>query len=144
MRSKRLVRAICVTAGFAAAIALLTSIGLAKDAGQYKVLKTARVGAEGGYDYISADVKGRRLYVPRGGQAGQVMVFNLDTLASVGSVSGVASGGVAVDPKSHHGFSTTKPITMWDLNTLAKIKTIDVDGRPDGILFDPFNQRVWV
>jgi DNA-binding beta-propeller fold protein YncE len=33
---------------------------------------------------------------------------------------------------------------MWDSKTLALIKTIDVQGGPDGILFDPFNQRVWV
>ena len=130
-------------------IATAMSVGIASaqspsTPGPYKVLKTVKAGAEGGYDYIFADVKDRRLYVPRGGQAGQVMVFNLDTLASAGSVAGVASGGATVDPKSHHGFSTTKPITMWDAKTLAKIKTIDVDGRPDGILCDPFNQRVWV
>jgi DNA-binding beta-propeller fold protein YncE len=113
-------------------------------AGPYKVLKTARVGGEGGYDYIFADVKGRRLYVPRGGPNGQVMVFDLDTLASVGAVVDVQAGGATVDPKSHHGFSTTKPITMWDTNTLKTIKTIDVDGRPDGILFDSYNERVWV
>jgi DNA-binding beta-propeller fold protein YncE len=33
---------------------------------------------------------------------------------------------------------------MWDTKTLATIKTIDVEGGPDGIMFDPFNQRVWV
>jgi DNA-binding beta-propeller fold protein YncE len=33
---------------------------------------------------------------------------------------------------------------MWDSITLKVIKTIDVDGRPDGILFDPYNERVWV
>lgn len=33
---------------------------------------------------------------------------------------------------------------MWDTETLATIKTIDVDGGPDGILFDPFNGRVHV
>ena len=33
---------------------------------------------------------------------------------------------------------------MWDTNTLKVIKTIDVDGRPDGIMFDPYNERVWV
>ena len=33
---------------------------------------------------------------------------------------------------------------MWDTKTLATIKTIDVQGGPDGILFDPFNERVWV
>lgn len=145
MRQKRLVRTICLTGGFVAAIAAVASIGWAQDASPYKVLKTARVGGEGGYDYIFADVGARRLYIPRGGQAGgQVMVFNLDTLESVGSVPDVRSGGATVDPKSHHGFSTTKPLTMWDANTLKTIKTIDVDGRPDGILCDPFNSRVWV
>src|SRR6266699_3606719 len=33
---------------------------------------------------------------------------------------------------------------MWDTKTLATIKSIDVDGGPDGILFDPFNARVYV
>lgn len=112
--------------------------------GPYKVLKTAKVGGEGGYDYIFADVSARRLYIPRGGQNGQLTVFNLDTLEPEGSIAGVSSGGATVDPKSHHGFSTTKPITMWDATTLKTIKTIDVDGRPDGIMCDPFNQRVWV
>jgi len=132
---------------FAAAIAMSASIGLAQHAptaGPYKVLKTAKVGGEGGFDYITADVEGRRLYVPRNGPMGQLTVFNLDTLEPAGSIPGVKSGGAAVDPKSHHGFSTTKPITMWDAGTLKVIKTIDVDGRPDGIMFDPYNERVWV
>src|SRR4029077_14560392 len=50
----------------------------------------------------------------------------------------------AVDPKSHHGFSTTRSITMWDFKTLQAIKTLDTDGGPEGIMFDPFNERVWV
>jgi DNA-binding beta-propeller fold protein YncE len=33
---------------------------------------------------------------------------------------------------------------MWDTKTLAVLKTIDVQGNPDGILFDSFNERVWV
>jgi hypothetical protein len=129
-------------------MAMLSSLGSAQNAataGPYKVLKTAKVGGEGGYDYIFADSEVRRLYIPRGSQTGgQVMVFNLDTLESAGSIPDVRSGGATVDPKSHHGFSTTKPLTMWDANTLKVIKTIDVDGRPDGILCDPYNARVWV
>jgi hypothetical protein len=129
-------------------MAMLSSLGSAQSAataGPYKVLKTAKVGGEGGYDYILADSEARRLYIPRGGQTGgQVMVFNLDTLDSAGSIPDVRSGGATVDPKSHHGFSTTKPLTMWDANTLKVIKTIEVDGRPDGILCDPYNARVWV
>jgi YVTN family beta-propeller protein len=35
---------------------------------------------------------------------------------------------------------------MWDTKTLALIKTIEIDAksRPDGILADPFNQRIYV
>jgi hypothetical protein len=131
----------------AAAVAMAASTGFTQNAptvGPYKVLKTAKVGGEGGYDYIFADVEGRRLYLPRGGPTGQLMVFNLDTLESVGAVADVRAGGATVDPKSHHGFSTTKPLTMWEATTLKVIKTIDVDGRPDGILCDPYNARVWV
>lgn len=144
----RLTRPILFAVTLACTIAIfafMASAQSAPTAGPYKVLKTVKAGGDGGYDYIFADVEARRLYVPRGGQTGgQVMVFNLDTLESAGSIPDVRSGGATVDPKSHHGFSTTKPLTMWDANTLKVIKTIDVDGRPDGILTDPFNSRVWV
>src|SRR5487761_2094908 len=33
--------------------------------GPYKVLQRARVGGEGGWDYIYADVEGRRIYITR-------------------------------------------------------------------------------
>jgi hypothetical protein len=128
------------------AMMMSASIGMAQHgaaSGPYKVLKTAKVGGEGGFDYVSADVEGRRLYMPRSGAMGQLRVFNLDTLEPLGTMD-IHSGGAVVDPKSHHGFSTTKPITMWDASTLKVIKTIDVDGRPDGIMFDPYNERVWV
>jgi len=75
---------------------------------------------------------------------GHLSVFNLDTLDPVGDIPGVSSGGATVDPTTHHGFSTTKPVTMWDADSLKIIKTIDVDGRPDGIMFDPYNERVWI
>lgn len=140
-------RPFCLAVLFAAAMATLAFTGLAQQgpsAGPYKILKTVRVGGEGGFDYIFADVKGRRLYTPRGGAKGHLAVFNLDTLEPAGEIENVSSGGATVDPKSHHGFSTTKPITMWDSQTLKVIKTIDVGGRPDGIMFDPYNERVWV
>jgi hypothetical protein len=33
---------------------------------------------------------------------------------------------------------------MWDSKTLMPIKTIDVQGGPDGIMYDAFNDRIWV
>jgi WD40 repeat protein len=129
------------------AILLLASIGSAQQAstsGPYKVLTTAKTGGDGGFDYVYADSVGRRLYIPRTGTSPRITVFNLDTLAPVGEIAGASAHGAAVDPKSNHGFASSKPVVMWDTKTLATIKTIDVQGNPDGILFDSFNERVYV
>jgi len=111
--------------------------------GPYKVLKTVKVGGDGGFDYVYADSIGRRLYVPRNGPTGRVTVFDLDTLAPVGEIPNAVGHGVIVDSKTNHGFLTSNPIVMFDSKTLATIKTIDVQGNPDGIFFDPFNQRFY-
>src|SRR5271170_6246489 len=144
LRRRSFMKKLCLA--FAATVGISVSVGFAAQApaGSYKVLKTVKVGGDGGFDYISADVEGRRLYVPRSGPMGQLTVFNLDTLEPAGAIAELHSGGAVVDPQSHHGFSTTRPeITMWDASTLKVIKTIAVDGRPDGIMFDPFNERIW-
>src|SRR6266436_9151022 len=104
----------------AVAIAMFAPIGLAQHAGPYKVLKTARVGGEGGWDYIYADVAGRRLYIPRRGSPAtpaiptRLTIFDLDTLAPVGEIAGIGGNGAAVDPKSSHGFTSSKPVSMFD------------------------------
>ena len=130
----------------AAGVATLASIGLAQQSqatGPYSVLKTAKVGGDGGFDYVFADAVGRRLYVPRSGPAARITVFDLDTLEPAGEVPNVNGHGAVVDPKTNHGFLTSKPVVMFDSKTLAVIKSIDVQGNPDGILFDPFNERVY-
>jgi len=136
---KSLAVSLISAAALAAGLAMLASAD-----GPYKVLKTAKVGGDGGFDYVYADEAGRRLYIPRTGPTPRIAVYNLDTLASVGEIPKASAHGAAVDPKSHHGFGSSKPVVMWDTKTLATIKTIDVQGGPDGILFDPFNERVWV
>jgi DNA-binding beta-propeller fold protein YncE len=121
----------------------------AQTSGPYKILKTQKVGGNGGFDYVNADPDGRRLYVARRAdqatnQPARISVFDLDTLAPVGELPNVNAHGVAIDPKSGHGFASSKPVTMFDTKTLKVLKTIDVDGSPDGLLFDPFNERVHV
>ena len=116
--------------------------------GPYKVLKTARVGGEGGWDYIYADAAGRRLYIPRRGNneiPTRLAIFDLDTLQPAGEIAGVGGQGAAVDPKTGHGFTSSKPVSMFDTKTKQLIKTIDVGAAaPDGILFDAFNERVYI
>jgi DNA-binding beta-propeller fold protein YncE len=139
-------RSFCLASVLAVGIALLASLGSAQQSpasGPYKVLRTVKVGGEGGFDYVYADAAGRRLYVPRSGPTGRITVFNLDTLAPTGEIPDVKGHGAIVDPKSNHGFVTSKPVVMFDSKTLKVIKTIDVEGNPDGILFDPYNERIY-
>src|ERR1035438_6389085 len=97
-------------------IAMIACIAIAQapTAGPYKVLKTAKVGGDGGFDYVYADSAGRRLYIPRTGPNPRITVFNLDTLEKVGEIPNASAHGAAVDPKSGHGFATSRPIVMWD------------------------------
>src|SRR5262247_1313207 len=154
------------TALFVACVcALLTSVALAFQAptdGPYKVLKTARVGGEGGTDYIFADPVGRRLYITRGVTQAQpatdtrpevpafekrLTIFDLDTLAPVGTIPGVGGNGATVCPNTGHGFTSDHPdLSMFDVKTMKLIKTIPVPTgfRADGIYCDTSNDRVYI
>ena len=132
---------------FALTVALLASLGWTQEAsaeGPYKVLKTVKAGGDGGWDYVSADVEGRRLYFARTGPTPRMMVYDLDTIEPVGEIATGNAHGAAIDPKSGHGFITSKPLVMFDTKTLMALKTIDVQGNPDGHLFDPFSQRAYI
>src|SRR5260370_38709810 len=89
-----------------AVTAMIASTGLA----QYKIIKTAKGGGAGGFDYTYADSVGRRLYVPRSGQGARVSVFDLDTLAPVREIANTNRPGAPARPKSHHGFASTTPV----------------------------------
>lgn len=131
----------------AVATALLAGMSLAQlapTAGPYKATKT-KVGGEGGTDYIYADADARRLYIARTGKdTPRVTVFNLDTLAPEPDIPGTNAHGVVVSTKSSHGFVSSKPIQMFDSKTLMPIKTIEVMGNPDGMLYDAFNDHVYI
>jgi len=149
----------------AGVVALLTSLGLAFQAqsdGPYKVLKTAKVGGEGGTDYIFADTTGRRLYITRGAVAARpatdttpevpafekrLTIFDLDTLAPVGTIPGVGGNGATVCQKTGHGFTSDHPQpSMFDVKTMKLIKTIEVPTgfSADGIYCDNSNDRVYI
>ncbi len=128
--------------------AVMPSIALAQEEGgvsaSYSIVSTTKVGGAGGWGTLYADADARRLYIPRTGQQARIAVLDLDSLKQVGTVGGVDARAVAIDAKSGHGFSASKPVTMWDTKTLKPIKTIAVEGEPSSILADAFNNRIYV
>jgi DNA-binding beta-propeller fold protein YncE len=140
-------RQVCVAAAIGAA--MVAAVGMAYQDGPYKVLKVAKVGGEGGFDYVNSDVQGRRLYIarragPGGTPPARVNVFNLDTVEPAGEIADTSAHGAVVSNKSGHGFASSKPINMFDIKTQKVIKSIEVQGSPDGLLYDDFNDRVYV
>jgi DNA-binding beta-propeller fold protein YncE len=123
------------------ALGLIASHVSAQNDAPYKVLDTTKLMGTGGIDYVYADNDERRVYVPRGSQT---FVFDLDSHQYIGAITNISGHGVAIDPKTHHGISSSNPLGMFDTETLQKIKSIDVQGRPDGILFEPLTERVYV
>jgi len=133
---------VCLFSSLVLAVFALAALAQKTD-GPYRVSKTVKVGGVGTFDTVFADTVGRRLYIPRK-NPGRITVFDLDTLEPVGEIPNAAANGTIVDPKSGHGFGSSKPVVMFDAKTLQTIKTIDVEGGPDAILFDAFNQRVYI
>jgi DNA-binding beta-propeller fold protein YncE len=129
----------------AAALAVtLTPALSAQSTGPYKILNIAKIGGDGGWDYLTADATSRQLYLARSGPTGNLHVYNLDTLAPIGEVPTGTAHGAVVDPATHHGFATSNPVTMFDTQTLKVIKTINTGGRPDGFLNDPATHHVYI
>jgi DNA-binding beta-propeller fold protein YncE len=142
MRPTRLASAIC--AALLPILAVAPAVSQAT--GPYKILKNVKVGGEGGFDYVTADSVNRRLYIARSGAppVGRIYVFDLDTLAPVGEIANTSAHGAAIDVASNHGFGSSKPLAMWDAKTLAPIKTIDVQGNPDGLFAEASTGRIYV
>src|ERR1700722_13908446 len=60
---------------------LVAAAALAASAPGYKVVKTYKVGGDGGWDYLTADSDARRLYISR---ATHLIVLDLDSGKTVG------------------------------------------------------------
>jgi DNA-binding beta-propeller fold protein YncE len=128
-------------AGILLGVGLLAGNLPAQTDAAYKVLDMTRLMGSGGTDYVYADNDGRRVYVPRGAST---LVFDLDSHKYIGSITNISGHGVAVDTKTHHGFSSSPQIGMFDTETMQKLKSIDVQGRPDGILLEPFIDKIYI
>src|ERR1700685_3742122 len=112
---------ISLTTAIGGALLALTALAQGPSTGPNKIVKTAKTGGDGGFDYIYADVDGRKLYIPRSGQQNaRIEVFNLDTLAPLGEIPNITAHGVATDTKSGHGFASSNPVAMWKTKTTSR------------------------
>ncbi len=110
----------------------------------YKVIKTWKLGGDGGWDYLTADGEGHRLFISRGTR---VMVVDTTSGKQVGEIPDTAGvHGIALATDLGRGFTSNgreDTVSVFDLKTLAVEKKIKVGSGPDAILYDPFSKRVF-
>src|SRR5271154_367130 len=122
---------------------LLVKFASAADPG-YHVIKTYKLGGDGGWDYLKLDSSSRRLYISR---ATHVMVIDADSGKSVGDIPDTPGvHGIALAPELGRGFVSNGregTVTIFDIETLKLIAKVKAGDNPDAILYDPASQRVF-
>ncbi len=126
---------------FLSAPMALTTIAAATD---YKVAKTWKLGGDGGWDDLTVDSAGHRLFISR---STRVMVVDTESGKQVGEIPDTPGvHGIALAPEIGRGFTSNgreDTVTVFDLKSLAVEKKIKVGSGPDAILYDPFSKRVF-
>src|SRR6516225_4008753 len=114
---------------------------------QYQLKEKFVLGGEGGWDYLTYDPAGKRLFISRQTRVQVVDMAKGTVIAEIPGTAGVH--GIALAPDLGKGFTSNggeNAVTVFDLKTLketAKIKLPDDAKNPDAILYDAASQRVF-
>src|SRR5436305_3483679 len=130
--------------GSVGAVLLFTFFAVAADPGLH-VIKSYKLGGDGGWDYLKADADSRRLFISRGTH---VIVMDMDSGKVVGDIPDTPGvHGIALANDLGRGFTSNGregTVKIFDLKTLATIGQVKAVGEnPDAILFDPATKRVF-
>ena len=110
----------------------------------YHVIKTYKVGGDGGWDYLTFDKASNRLFISR---ATHVIVMDADSGKVVGDIPDTPGvHGIALAPEFGRGFVSNgreNSVTVFDLSNLKLLSKIKVGENPDAILYDPASKRVF-
>jgi DNA-binding beta-propeller fold protein YncE len=125
--------------------AVLLCSALLGAASNLHVVKTYRLGGEGGWDYLTIDPASRHLFISR---ATHVMVIDADTGKSAGDIPETPGvHGIALAPELDRGFTSNGregSVTIFDLKNLSVLSKVQgVGENPDAILYDPASKRVF-
>jgi DNA-binding beta-propeller fold protein YncE len=139
---------VCVLALASLALFPIVSNAQPQDSG-YRVLRSIKLGGEGGWDYVTVDSDARRVYIPR---STHILVIDADSGKQVADIQGMNGlHGVAVAPEFNRGFVTGNKseqegtVYIFDLKTsmlTTSIKSNSID--TDSLIYDPSTKRVYV
>ncbi len=111
----------------------------------FSVVQRWKVGGAGGWDYLTLDAAGDRLFVSRGTHVDVMDTQSGKIVGTIPNTYGVH--GIALAEDLHRGYTSNgraDSVTMFDLDTLKTIKEAQIPARnPDAILYEPSGKHVW-
>lgn len=130
---------------FSIILGVITFAGAAAHSGElYHFIKEIPIGGEGGWDYLSIDPAGHRLYVSH---ATKVVVVDTEKDAVAGEIADTPGvHGFAIAPELGRGFSSNgreAKASIVDLKTLKTISKAETGENPDAILYDTAHKEVY-
>jgi DNA-binding beta-propeller fold protein YncE len=112
---------------------------------QYQVKQKYVLGGDGGWDYLTFDPAGKRLFISRGTHVMVVDPYKGSVVGDIPDTAGVH--GIAIAQDLGKGFTSNgrdNTVTVFDLKTLKQTAKIKIEGEnPDAILYDPSSKRVF-
>ena len=117
----------------------------AAPASKWAVIDRWTIGGDGGWDYLTTDPSGARLFLSRATRIDVVDTHTGKVIGLIANTNGVH--GIALAADLHRGFSSNgkaDSVTAFDLDTLKTIKESPVSGHnPDAILYEPVGKHVF-
>ncbi len=111
----------------------------------HSVIQRWTLGGIGGWDYLTLDAAGKRLFVSRGTRVDVVDTGSGKLIGTVSNTKGVH--GIALAEELGRGYTSNgkaDSVTMFDLATLKTLKEAPIPGHnPDAILYEPTGKHVW-
>jgi DNA-binding beta-propeller fold protein YncE len=125
-------------------LAVATIASAQSGSANYHLIKTIPISGDEGWDYVAVDSAARRVYVSHGSH---VVVLDADKYTVVGDIPDTQGvHGIAIARDLGRGFTSNgraNNVTIFDLNTLKTIATVQAGTNPDAIVYDPATKRVF-
>lgn len=110
----------------------------------YHVVASYVLGGEGGWDYVSVDTAGQRLFIAHNDR---ITVVDQNTGKVLGEIPGLnRAHGVTYAYHAGHGFATSggdSSVVMFDLKTLKVLGRTIAAEDADALLYDPASDKVF-
>src|SRR5215469_9306604 len=113
--------------------------------GPYQLKQKYVIGGEGGWDYLTYDAAGKRLFISRATRVQVVDPASGKVLGEIPDTTGIH--GIALAQDLGKGFTSNgreNTVTVFDLKTLKETAKIKTEGgeNPDAIIYDDASKRV--